>query len=276
MTAIANPRQAQAWNGSVGLHWAAHTARYDRLISGVDEALFGAADIAAGDRVLDVGCGAGATTRSAARLAKDGHVVGVDISAPLLERARESTVAEGIANAAYELAEAQLHPFPDAGYDNVISRGGVMFFADHAEAFRNLWRALRPGGRLTFICPQPSGPQWEESRALYLFSQLVNGPDESGDSDTVVATTAMASLSDPDRIREVLDGYDDVTVTPVTIETEWGRDARDAVDFLLSRSPDTVVGPQKRAELEDALRPYTRPNGVRMRAGVWLVSAVRP
>ncbi|MFE6595315.1 methyltransferase domain-containing protein [Streptomyces sp. NPDC057781] len=125
--------------------------------AGVDDALFGAAAVAPGDRVLDVGCGAGATTRIAARLAAPGYAVGVDVSAPLLARARASTAAEGIANATYECADAQAHAFAAGGYDVVVSRGGVRFFADRAAAFRNLARALRPGGRLAFVCPPAAG-----------------------------------------------------------------------------------------------------------------------
>jgi SAM-dependent methyltransferase len=273
MTPNANSAQAQAWNGPLGTHWAAHQERYDTMLAGVNDALFAGAAIGAGERVLDVGCGAGTTTRIAARLAASGHAVGVDISAPLLDRARAVTAAERVTNVAYELADAQVHPFPAAGYDVVISRGGVMFFADHAAAFRNLARALRPGGRLAFICPQPAGPDAEESRALSLFGKLLDDPDP----DTVAAHVAMASLSDPARIREVLHGYDDVTVSPVELETVWGRDASDAVGFILSRTPGgRTVAADTRATLEDTLRPYETDRGVRLRAAVWLVTARTP
>ncbi|MFF4346960.1 class I SAM-dependent methyltransferase [Streptomyces sp. NPDC001530] len=284
MTRIANSVQAQAWNGPVGAHWATHHARYDTMVAGVNDALFAGAAIEAGDRVLDVGCGAGATTRIAARLAATGHAVGVDISAPLLDTAREVTAAEGVANVAYERADAQIHPFPPAGYDVVISRGGVMFFADHAAAFRNLARALRPGGRLAFVCPRPAGPDVEESRTLGLLGKLLEGDqgDEGRQGDgpgagTASAQVAMAALSDPARIREVLQGYADVTVTPVEVHTTWGRDASDAVDFILSRTPGRTVAAGTRAALEDTLRPYeTDDRGVRLRAAVWLVTARRP
>ncbi|MEV0641539.1 class I SAM-dependent methyltransferase [Streptomyces sp. NPDC050619] len=272
MTTIANSRQAQAWNGAVGTHWADHQARYDAMLAAVNEPLFDGAALTAGDRVLDVGCGAGATTRLAARRAYPGQVVGVDISAPLLERAQASSEDEGITNVAYELADAQVHPFPPAAHDVVISRGGVMFFADHTAAFRNLARALRPGGRLAFVCPQPPGPHSEEGRALGLFARPADEPD----AETTAAHTAMASLSDPARIRDVLDGFEQVTVAPVTVRTTWGRDVPDAVDFLLSRAPGRTVSAEQRAALEDALRPYETEDGVRMRAGVWLVTAVRP
>lgn len=273
MTLVANPRQAEAWNGAVGAHWAGHQDRYDAMLAGVNDALFGAAAVAPGDRVLDVGCGAGATTRIAARLAAPGHAVGVDISAPLLERARASTAAEGIANAAYVCADAQVHAFPAGGYDVVVSRGGVMFFADHAAAFRNLAGALRPGGRLAFVCPRPPEPGSEEGRVLARFARLV---DERPSPDQVAARTAMASLSDPALIREVLAGFEEVTVAPVDVETVWGRDVRDAVEFLLSRVPGGALPASRLAGLEEVLRPFDTGTGVRTRAGVWLVTAVRP
>ncbi|MEV0525978.1 class I SAM-dependent methyltransferase [Streptomyces sp. NPDC050439] len=307
-SASPNSRQAAAWNGPVGTHWATHHERYDTMLSGVNDALFEAAAISAGDRVLDIGCGAGVTTRIAARRAAHGHAAGVDISAPLLDRARAGTVAEGITNAAYEQADAQIHPFPKAGYDVAISRGGVMFFADHTAAFTNIARALRPGGRLAFVCPQPVGQETEESRTLGLFAKLLADPaDEEGlqassehttpgipeaetaaqaaagaepepDSatDAAAARTAMASLSDPARIREVLTAYEDVTVTPVPVEAVWGQTPADAVDFMLSRTPGRTVTARKRAALEEAFRPHATEYGVRMRAGVWLVTAVRP
>ncbi|GGK75805.1 class I SAM-dependent methyltransferase [Streptomyces flaveus] len=273
-TETVNSRQAQAWNGPMGRHWAAHQDRYDAMLADVNDALFEGAAIAPGDRVLDVGCGAGATTRIAARLAAHGHAVGVDISAPLLDRARASTAAKGITNAAYEHADAQLHLFPRAGYDVVISRGGVMFFADHTAAFRNLARALRPGGRLAFICPQPPGPDTEEAQVFSLFRKLL-GEDEPT-PDLAAAQVAMMSLSDPERIRAALQGYDDINVTPVPVETMWGQDAADAVGFLLSRTPDRTVSAATRAALEDTMRPYETDRGVRLNAGVWLVTGTRP
>lgn len=146
-----------------------------------------------------------------------------------------------------------------------------MFFADHAAAFRNLAEALRPGGRLAFVCPRPAGTDVEESRALSLFGELLEGPD----ADTVAAQVAMASLSDPARIREVLRGYEQVTVTPVETETVWGRDASDAVGFILSRTPGRAIAGDTRRALGDALRPYETDRGVRLRAAVWLVTARR-
>lgn len=281
----ANTRQEEIWNGPLGHHWAEQQDRYDAMSSALNDRLFEAAAIRNGDRVLDIGCGAGTVTRTAARLAGLGHAVGVDISAPLLERARDRARAERVRNVAFERADAQTHAFPVSGYDVAISRGGVMFFADHAAAFDNIARAVIPGGRLVFACPQPVGSSAEESQALGLLSKLLSEDEDGGDrgrtstgdgTDTSDAHTAMASLSDPDHIRRSLASYDDVTVTPLTVETHWGRTPADAVDFLLSRTPGRTASPATRTGLEDALHPYATPAGVRMQAAVWLVTALRP
>ena len=103
------------------------------------------------DHVLDIGCGAGQTTRDAARLAAAGSVLGVDVSAPMIERARRLTEAEGLRNVSFEQADAEIHHFPAERFDVAISRFGTMFFADPVAAFTNIARALRPKGRLVMM-----------------------------------------------------------------------------------------------------------------------------
>src|SRR5690242_15437898 len=121
---------------------------FDAEVAPHNERFRAATGVRSGDRVLDVGCGTGQSTREAARAAVDGNVVGVDLSAPALELARRLTAAEGLRNVTYEQADVQAHPFPPAAFDLALSRFGVMFFADPVAAFTNIGRALRPGARL--------------------------------------------------------------------------------------------------------------------------------
>ncbi|MFI0235422.1 class I SAM-dependent methyltransferase [Streptomyces sp. NPDC016845] len=278
---VANLRQELAWNGPLGEHWAAHHRRFDAMLGGADAALFEAAAIAPGDRVLDIGCGAGATTRTAALLAAPGHAVGVDISVPLVARARARTDEEGVRGATYEVGDVQTHPFPPGTYDLALSRGGVMFFEDHVAAFANVARALREGGRLAFVCPRRTGPETEEGAVLARFARrLAEGTRDAvpagPDPDARAAGAAMASLSEPYRIHAVLHRtFHRIAVQPVDVRTRWGDSPADAVDFLLSRTPGRRVSARTRAALEDTLRPYATASGVRMRAGVWVVTALR-
>ncbi|MEV1019341.1 class I SAM-dependent methyltransferase [Streptomyces sp. NPDC050264] len=222
-----------------------------------------------------------ALARGEALQAAPGHAAGVDISAPLIARARARTADEGVRGAAYELGDAQTHPYPPGGYDLALSRGGVMFFEDQVAAFANVARALRRGGRLVFVCPRRPGPETEEGAALALFARhLAEGTQDlapaAPDLGARAAGAAMASLSEPYRIHAVLHRtFTHIAVNPVNVYTRWGDSPADAVDFLLSRAPDRRVSTTTRAVLEDSLRPYAGASGVRTRTGVWLVTAVR-
>ncbi|WP_326739960.1 class I SAM-dependent methyltransferase [Streptomyces sp. NBC_01022] len=264
----------EAWNGLLGQHWAAHPDRYNAMLDGFDGPLFDAAAIGPGDRVVDIGCGSGLTTRMAAHRAPGGRVTGVDISEPLVGRARALTDGAQFPHVTYRLGDAQTCAFEPGGYDLAISRGGVMFFADPVAAFTNIAGALRPGGRLVFLCPQPAQPDGEERKALGLLASLL-GRDHT--TENAVAT-AMASLSEPERIHEVLGaaGFTDIEVTGVSADTCWGKDAADAVEFFVSRTPGLAVSDATRAAMTDALLPHESPRGVLLRAGVWVVTAHTP
>jgi len=123
-------------------------AFYDAELQRHQEHFRAAFDIGPTDRVLDVGCGAGQTTREAAGIAVEGSVVGVDVSAEMLEIARQRSAEAGLRNVTFELGDAQVHGFPAAHFDLCMSRFGTMFFADPVAAFANIGRAMRPGGRL--------------------------------------------------------------------------------------------------------------------------------
>src|SRR5215467_4961501 len=156
----ANAEQAQAWDGDEGAYWAGNADRFDKAVAAYHQRLLAAAAIGRAHRVLDIGCGTGQTTRDAARAAADGLALGVDLSGQMIALARRLAAGQCIANARFEQADAQIHPFPTASFDVAISRTGTMFFADAAAAFTNIARALRPGGRLALLVWQ--GPEHNE------------------------------------------------------------------------------------------------------------------
>ncbi|MFG2406799.1 class I SAM-dependent methyltransferase [Streptomyces brevispora] len=280
MLDIANTEQAHAWNGYEGTYWARNQDRWDAVNGGFNEPLLAAAAIGERDRVLDVGCGAGKTSRLAAQRAARGRVLGVDLSVPMLERARVTAAREGAGNATFEHADAQVHPFEPAAFDVAISRFGVMFFGDPVEAFANIGRALRPGGRLAFICAADAGGnEWIQAMAVLRDHLPLGG-------FAVAGGPGMFSLADPDHIRAVLSSAGFVDADPVSVEAygNWGRDAEDTADFLLDSGPgrhltgqvDQETRGRAREALVNRLRDHEEPDRVRLRSTGWLVTASRP
>ena len=146
-----NAQQAAEWNGPAGAHRTRHAAVFDAETRPYHERFRAATGVTSRDRVLDVGCGTGQSTRDAARAAVAGSALGIDLSAQMLEHARRVSREERLANVVFEQADAQVHRFPAGGFDVAISRFGSMFFDDPVAAFGNIGRALRPGGRLVLM-----------------------------------------------------------------------------------------------------------------------------
>jgi SAM-dependent methyltransferase len=275
-----NIDQAKAWNGPEGEHWAETDRRARGVNEAVDRYLFGAAAIGVTDAVLDVGCGTGETTRTAARHAGAGTAVGVDLSAPMLRQARAEADGEGLTNVRFEEGDAQVHPFPDGGFDVAVSRFGVMFFADPVAAFANVRRALRPGGRLVFVCPRAMETcPWYTVPLTALLRHARPG------TDVRAPESGMFSLAPRERIVDVLSaaGFDHVAPEPLDVALSFGPDAATAAEFYLGSGPVRAVREEHphlsdhdvRAVLEEALRPYDRDGGVDIVGGLWLVTATR-
>ncbi|WP_055585355.1 class I SAM-dependent methyltransferase [Peterkaempfera griseoplana] len=279
MRASVNDQQDQAWNGDEGRHWADHHERWNAVNGEFNEPLLRAAAIASGDHVLDIGCGAGQTTRLAARHAGEGQVVGLDLSQAELDRARELAAAEQLANVRFVRGDAQVHPLPSGVFDAAISRFGIMFFADPVAAFANVGRSLRPGGRVALLCKaDPRRCEWV--RVFDVLRPFCPVPDFT------IGEPGMFSLADPVTIRRVFGdaGFEQVETTLVEAPMTFGRDADDAAGFLLGSGPvrfvmeqaDPAAAERVRDALSEALRPYEQPDGVRLNGAAWLITAVRP
>jgi SAM-dependent methyltransferase len=275
----ANEQQAEHWNGSEDEHWFAQADRYDRQLAPFADALFERINLTSSDRILDVGCGCGATTIAAAILGS--RAVGVDLSTAMLALARERATRSGLTNTEFMLADAQTHPFESESFDIVISRFGVMFFDDPTAAFANLHSSMVDDGRLAFVCWQPlEANEWLLLPGLAA-AQHVPLPD-LGPSDG----PGMFSLAAIQKIQIVLAsaGYRDVSIESIapTITLGGGGDVDETLDFLLGTGIAHAVldpaPPDERSRAVDAIRAaicerYEPGIGVLMGSGAWLVTA---
>lgn len=279
-----SPSQRALWNGPQGDIWIREQARFDRLLAPFGARVLDAVALAPGDRVIDVGCGAGATlVDMAARVGPAGAVLGIDISAPLLAHARARLAAGPHAHARIVCADAETHDFDAGSFDAVASRFGMTFFADVHRALANLHRALRAGGRLAFVCWQaPRANAWMHLPwdAVAMHVPVPESPEPAG--------PGPFALADPDRIRAPLRaaGFRDVAITPLAQPVPVGTDVEDAVAFfargpiqaVLGRQPAPAAGAGRpvypiRDTLRRLLAPHAKSDGVYLDAAAWLVSA---
>ncbi len=266
-----NVDELGAWDGDRGAFWAERADRFDEGVAGYRDRLLAAAAITPTSAVLDVGCGNGQITRDAARQASGGSALGVDLSSRMITLARSRAARDGVANAVFEQADAQVHPFPDAHFDVVVSRHGVMFFGDPPAAFANLARATRPGGRLALLSWQPRQP-WSTA-----FVTALSGREPP------VAPPSPGDLRDPDQTRSLLTtaGFTDVRVRAERAPMYFGADADDAFRFLTGQFAAMIAGlaePDRRRALDTlraTLADHESDAGVRYDSAAWLIEATR-
>ncbi|MCZ7449298.1 class I SAM-dependent methyltransferase [Agrobacterium rhizogenes] len=250
-----NVYEVADWKGQSGERWVAYQARLDAMMAVFGHAAIEAAAPTTGERVLDVGCGAGASSLALASLVgRQGQVLGVDISEPLIARARE--LAPQDAPAHYLVADASSAELPKGAFDILFSRFGVMFFDDPAAAFTHMRRALRPRGRVAFVCWRGMAENdWVRlpmgAMKGILPPMTPPGPEAPG----------PFSFGDQERVARILTtaGFTDVTIAPFDASIPFGkgetRDAAldDAVNMTLE------VGPLARALVD-------QPDDIRARA----------
>jgi SAM-dependent methyltransferase len=274
----ANTGQLRAWDGDEGAYWAAHADRFDRSVAAYDASFMDAAAIGRGDRVLDIGCGTGRTTRDAARAAADGSALGVDLSSAMLDVARRRAKDEGLARVRFEQADAQIHPFETEAFDRAIGRTSAMFFGDRVAGLANVARALRPGGRLALLTWQRLvDNEWirELSRALAAGRDVPAPPADA---------PGPFALAEPEVVRGVLGaaGYTDIALEARRESMWFGAHADDAHRFVLGLLGWMLDGLDEadRAGAVDALRAtvaaHETPEGVLYESAAWIIRATRP
>jgi ubiquinone/menaquinone biosynthesis C-methylase UbiE len=274
-----NADQIAYWNGPGGQRWADRQATQDVVLGPVADVLIDRARIEAGERIVDVGCGAGATTMAfAQKVGPTGHVLGIDISGPMLARAKQ-LVPPGL-RIDFALADATVHPFEPASFDLLASRFGVMFFAEPARSFANLRRALRPSGRLAFACwrdPRENPFFMAPLQAVYKHAPRLPqlGPEDPG----------PFSFASQARVQRILGeaGFSGVVMEPcdLALDVAVGRGLDAAVEGALeigpaaralAEQPPEVVAAATHS-IREALAAYARGQTVPLPASIWIVTA---
>ena len=274
-----NADQIAYWNGPGGQRWADRQQVQDILLQPVADLLTDHAQAKPGERVVDVGCGSGAVSIALAqKVGPGGHVLGIDISGPMLARARQPAPAGSRID--FVLADATVYPFDPNSLDLLVSRFGVMFFADPALSFANLRRALKPSGRLAFAC-------WREPRenpffmaplqAVYKHAPKLppQGPEDPG----------PFSFASEARVRRVLGeaGFTGIAMEPcdLALDIAVGRGLDAAVEGAMEIGPAARALAEQPPEvrtaaansIREALAPYASGQTVPLPAAIWIVTA---
>lgn len=250
---------------------------YDAELHAHQEHLRAAHRISPGSEVLDIGCGAGLTTREAARAAAPGRVLGVDVSERMLERARHATAAERLGNVLYQRGDAQTHQFAPGAFDVAISRFGTMFFADPAAAFANIATALRPSARVVLLV-------WQR-RKDNEWAQAIDGA--LGDAAQPSSPGADPfSLGDAEATARILErtGYDGMHFEDVREPVFYGRDIENALEtvrgFQDTSAALAILDADETRRAVERLRAvlaahYSDEHGVTFDSRSWLITARR-
>jgi ubiquinone/menaquinone biosynthesis C-methylase UbiE len=276
-----NEKQFEAWNGGESVHYVDHADRYDRQLAPFTEALLEQVRLTPNCSLLEVGCGCGALTLAAARIADS--AVGIDLSAPLTAVASKRARTAHIDNAEFVVADAQTYAFASGTFDLVISQFGLMFFDDPLGAFSNVRRSLAPGGRLAFVSWQglPAN-EWLTVIASEV-AKRVEIPEFGGLSKG----PGMFALKDQGETTTLLEesGFTEVTFESLapSILIGGGGTVDQSMEFLLgmgmARGLVGLAGTDAHDKLVEAVRlsfteRYQPDVGVRFGASAWMVTAL--
>jgi ubiquinone/menaquinone biosynthesis C-methylase UbiE len=274
-----NADQAAYWNGPAGRRWSDRQRTLDLVLKPIQEILLDRAAVAAGERVIDIGCGCGVSTiELARRTGREGSVTGIDISSPMLARARELAPAD--LPLQFVLADATVHAFEPGRADLLFSRFGVMFFADPTLSFQNMRKALRPGGRVVFgSWREPRENPWMLLPLQEAYKHVPRLPDVGPEDPGPFA------FAREERVRRILG---EAGFSSIAMET-----ADLSLDLAVGRGIDTAVrgtldiGPVSRAlegqppevlakvesSIRTALSPFQRGETVPLGASIWIATA---
>jgi ubiquinone/menaquinone biosynthesis C-methylase UbiE len=274
-----NADQIAYWNGPGGQRWTNRQQMQDIMLAPIADILINRADVRPSERIVDIGCGCGAVAIALAeKVGSQGHVLGVDVSAPMLQRARQ--IAPKDVPVDFVLADATVYPFELGVADLLVSRFGVMFFSEPAVSFANMRKVLRPSGRLTFVCwREPRENPWLMTPLQAVYQHVPKlpqpGPEDPG---------PFSFASEP-RVRRILAqaGFSNIAMEPydLALDIAIGRGLDAAVESALEIGPASRALEGQSAELREASRrsirealaPFATGQSVPLPAAIWIVTA---
>ena len=274
MTEAVNADQAKYWNTGAGETWAALQTRLDQQLGPLGRIAMSALAPRPGEHVLDIGCGTGQTTHQlATATGKSGSVLGVDISRVMLDVAEARSPSPGVS---FQEVDAQTYPFATAKFDAAFSRFGVMFFADPIAAFTNIRRALKPAGRLAFICWRAPAENPVMTLPMAAATPLLPPMPPAPPS-----TQGPFAFADAGHVKTVLTsaGFTDIDITPHDQKIGSG-DLEQTLTVTLKVGPLGAIlreHPDRRDAVIEAVRaalaPHDGPDGIKLASATWIVTA---
>jgi SAM-dependent methyltransferase len=284
--AVTNEEAVEAWNGVLFDRFVHYRHLVSAGLGAHGEEALRIHPPAPGERVIDVGCGFGETTRRIADLVSpEGAVLGLDAAERFIAMARTEAEEAGLGNVDFAVGDLQVAEF-EPRFDYAFSRMGTMFFANPVPAMRNLRRALVPGGRLCMVVWRRKVENEWVRRAELVVERFVEEPEES---DEPTCGPGPFSMGDADVTSQILlsAGFEDVSLRRCDLPIQTGRDLDEAVEFAMALGPAGEVirlageeaeriRPEIAAALREALAEFVGPDGVWAPASTWIVSARAP
>jgi len=275
-----NAKQKDFWSGKGGYYWVEKQSEMDIMLNPLGEKALAKLDLQSNSKVLDIGCGCGATTLEIAQIASDGAVTGLDISVPMLDKAKSEAKNKGIENVDFKVVDVQVEQLAYEEYDFAYSRFGVMFFDDPFEAFKNIFSSLRTAGELSFVCWQdPSLNPWQ-SLSLQVIRRYLDMPSPPPRSPGPFA------FHEKDYVKEILensgfsnisfdDNQEDITMFAGKSLEEASEDylaINPVVTEMLKDSTDDLKS-EIVESLKEAFSEFHRGDGLVFPSATWVVSA---
>ena len=277
-----NIKQKEFWSGKGGDYWVVKQNEMDTMLNPLGKKALAKLDLKSNSKVLDVGCGCGATTLEIAQRVSEGSVTGLDISVPMLDKAKSEASIQGVANVDFQIIDVQVDQLASEEYDYVYSRFGVMFFEDPYEAFKNLSSSIKKGGELSFVCWQnPSLNPWQ-SLSIQVIRGYLDMPSPPPRSPGPFA------FQEKDYVKDILEqsGFSNISFddNQEDITMFSGKSLEEASEDYLAINPVVTEMLKDSTEnlkaeivesLKDAFSEFYKGDGLVFPSATWIVSALK-